>query len=134
MGMKLSEKIPPRRFVVGTGLAATELRDCGTIALEPDEQVTFVSDGGREYDVCRKSWGYYATPSTNSRLSGFGFRTALVLNAIGRLFVMIVERERCAEFEAYCALDGQRVLVWLDDPGDVERLIALAPLPAGPTP
>lgn len=124
--MNIDEKRPPRRFVAGTGAGAGELRDCAAIALEPGEQVTFVTPDGKEYDVCRKEWGFYATPSINGRLRDFGWRAALVINAVGRLFVMLVEREKMAAFEAYCALDGQRVAAWLDDPQEIARLTAAA--------
>jgi hypothetical protein len=125
--MKITENRPPRRFVAGKGDMAAELKDCARIDLEPGEQVTFVAAGGKEYDVCRKEWGFYATPSTNARLAGFDLRAALVLNAQGRVFVMLVERERQAAFHAYCAADGQRVLSWLDDPRDIEKLVRLTP-------
>ena len=59
--------------------------DCGRIALAPDEQVTFTTEAGGEYDVTRKSWGFYATPSINGRLKTFGLRAALVRNVAGRV-------------------------------------------------
>ena len=46
------------------------LKDCGKIILNNNEQVTF-SDKykqNNDYDVTKKDWGYYATPSINSRL------------------------------------------------------------------
>src|SRR5438105_15753607 len=70
---------PPRAFQVGR----TEkiwIRDCAHISLEPDEQVTFLTGEGAEYDVARKDWGFYATPSLNSRLARFGLRGVLVRN------------------------------------------------------
>lgn len=124
--MQLDPKIPPRRFFVGQSSVAAWLSDCGSISLDANEQVTFVTLQGREYDVCRKSWGYYATPSTNGRLKGFGWRTALVCNARGLLYVMLVEPEAMTEFEMYCVADDQRVLFWLDDETDVAKLLAVA--------
>jgi len=65
--MKTSFLNPPRRFDPdGTGRFA--VLDAGGIELAADEQVTFCSVTGSEYDVTRKAWGYYATPSLNARL------------------------------------------------------------------
>ena len=33
------------------------------------------SSGMKEYDFVKKNWGYYATPSINSRLKIFNFNT-----------------------------------------------------------
>ena len=44
------------------------IKDCGSIYLKSDEQVTFKCEKGSEYDVTKKEWGYYATPSLNGRL------------------------------------------------------------------
>ena len=63
--MKFKPKNPPRTFEVGAETKYT-MSDCASIELEPNEQVTFLA-GKAEYDVTRKEWGYYATPSTNGR-------------------------------------------------------------------
>lgn len=124
--MKIEIADPPRRFSVGRGAEPIVLSDCGSVHAGPDEQLTFRVPSGREYDVCRKEWGFYATPSTNGRLKRFGWRTALVRNDAGAVYVMLVEPERMAAFEAYCAAESQRVLVWLDDEDEIARLAALA--------
>ena len=77
--MKFVEKSPPRRFTVGSAVKF-EMRDCGTLALAPDEQVTLLTESGAEYDVARKDWGFYATPSLNGRLESFGLRGVLIRN------------------------------------------------------
>lgn len=109
--MKIWEKDPPRSFRAGD----TEIRDCGRIGLEPDEQVTFVTPAGKEHDFAAKSWGFYATPSVNGRLKDQGFKTALVRNEAGRYYVMVVDPERMAEFDKYLDRDGQEVVEWLDE-------------------
>ena len=96
---------PPRRFTVGRG-DKVELSDCARVDLAADEQVTFVTDSGGEYDVVRKSWGFYATPSLNDRLPRHGFRAALVRDAAGKRFMLLVERGREEDFERYRG--GQR--------------------------
>ena len=67
--MKFTPKNPPREFEVGFDKKGI-IRDCGVLVLAADEQVTLTTEQGGEYDVTRKSWGFYATPSTNGRLSG----------------------------------------------------------------
>jgi hypothetical protein len=123
--MKVSPVVPPRIFVVGFE-EKIELKDCARVALDADEQVTFVTESGAEYDVARKSWGFYATPSTNGRLKRFNLRTALIRNRNNQYFVMLVEGGKEPLFEAY--LTGQRLTVvcWLDDPEALARLDRMA--------
>ncbi|RDV03166.1 hypothetical protein [Undibacter mobilis] len=122
--MKIDAKTPPRCFTVkGAGLEDV-LCDCAHIRLEPNEQVTFITPNGAEYDVARKSWGYYATPSTNGRLKSFNFRTALVRASTGRFFVMLVETDKIESFLAYLTADKQALVCWLDDEKDLARLSA----------
>lgn len=92
-----------------------EISDCGRVELGADEQVTFVTPSGKEYDVAAKSWGFYATPSINKRLREQGFKTALVKNSRGRFYVMLVDPDRMAEFEAYLQEEKQAVEEWLDE-------------------
>jgi hypothetical protein len=111
--MRITPIEPPREFPAGHGIM---LRDCAHIALQPDEQVTFQTDSGAEYDVARKPWGFYATPSVNARLRSQGFKTALVRSAAtGRYFVMLVEMTRLAEFQAYAQSELLDMVEWLDE-------------------
>ena len=113
--MKFDRKDPPRRFTVGNSVRF-DMHDCGALRLEPDEQVTLTTPKGGEYDVARKSWGFYATPSLNGRLPQFGLRPALVKN-LGTLrqFVLLIERGSEADFDAYCVQENLAVIAWLDD-------------------
>lgn len=119
--MKVSEKRPPRGYTVGRAKPIT-ISDCGSIALEPDEQVTFMTSQGAEYDVARKSWGFYATPSTNGRLAQFGLRSALVKNDQGRFYVMLVEKGHEQAFEQYLVDEANHVVAWLDDEESLRRI------------
>jgi hypothetical protein len=135
--MRIKENNPPRRFTVGTGDLKFQMSDCGAIRLDSDEQVTFVTDDGAEYDVARKGWGFYATPSLNGRLSGFGLRGALIRNRkTGRYFVLLVRTGHEQEFEQYCAQETLAVVSWLDSTEALDRLTtalgaseALSPVP-----
>lgn len=113
--MKIDVKNPPRTFTVNGAGIRDDIHDCGTIALAPNEQVTLVTEAGGEYDVTRKAWGFYATPSMNGRLKNYSFKTALVENEAGRLYIMIVEADRMDLFEKYCRDDHQTVLRWFDE-------------------
>jgi hypothetical protein len=112
--MEITTHRPPREFAVGADRSIV-LKDCGKVFLEPDEQVTFVTASGAEYDVTRKSWGFYATPSLNARLPRFGLRGVLTRGPGGdRFFLQLVERGKEAEFYQYLAQTGVTVVCWLD--------------------
>ena len=113
--MKFTPIDPPRQFQVsGRGVTLT-LSDCGRVALEPDEQVTFTTASGGEYDVARTPWGFYATPSLNGRLPRFGLKPALARNADDKYFVLLVERGREDDFDRYCDAEDISVVEWLDE-------------------
>lgn len=112
--MKFDPLLPPRKFQVGKDQSIS-LSDCGRVTLDEDEQVTFVTNAGGEYDVARKSWGFYATPSVNKRLPSFGLRAALAKSADGTVFVWLVESGREEEMKRYAERYGLRVTAWLDD-------------------
>ncbi|MCR9221866.1 MAG: hypothetical protein NXI21_16700 [Alphaproteobacteria bacterium] len=120
--MDLTRIDPPRRFRVGRD-GAIELSECARIALQPDEQVTFTTPAGGEYDVARKDWGFYATPSLNGRLPAHGLRPALCANAAGQLYLLLVETGCEEAFHAYLDGEAMRVLLWLDGP-EAEAMVA----------
>ena len=112
--MQFSPKEPPRVFPVGlTG--EIKISDCGKMRLEADELITFDTESGAEYDVVRKDWGFYATPSMNGRLKNYGFKSALVKNKFGFIYVMLVEEGKTDEFQAYLEVEEQKVVQWLDE-------------------
>jgi len=119
--MKTAWLDPPRRFDAdGSGRHA--MADVGGIELGTDEQVTFTAASGSEYDVARKSWGYYATPSLNGRLPAHGLRPALARNSVGRYFVCLVESNAESDFARYARNAGMSVLGWLDDAETLRRV------------
>ncbi len=112
--MKFNVKSVPRIFPVG--ISQIPLSHVADIDLEPDEMVTFVSEGNLEYDVCRKSWGYYATPSLGGRLRAFGWRAAVMRNIDTRhSFVVLVQEDMEDEWMAYMLLERQELVLWIDD-------------------
>ena len=112
--MKINLKDPPRTYRCGAH-KQIEIMDCGHIESAPDEQVTFVTESGAEYDLARKDWGFYATPSINGRLQSFGIRTALTRNALKQFFIMLVEQGHEDNFMTYLADDQIDFVAWLDD-------------------
>ena len=112
--MEFIENIPPREFTVGTTKKLT-LRDLGKINLKPNEQVSFTTESGKEHDFVRKNWGFYATPSINGRLLAQGFKTALVRNLGGRIYIMVVDDSKMEEFLSYIFDTKQDVIEWLDE-------------------
>ncbi|HZS84268.1 MAG TPA: hypothetical protein VFA50_15445 [Stellaceae bacterium] len=112
--MRFEPKDPPRVFTVGNA-GPIAMKDCGTLRLAADEQVTLLTESGAEYDVARKEWGFYATPSLNGRLEGFGLRAVLIQNrGTKRYFVLLVERGHEDGFERYLAAENLRIVHWLD--------------------
>jgi SAM-dependent methyltransferase len=119
--VKITEQRPPRQFVTGRGEPIV-ISDCARILLEPDEQVTFVTASGAEYDVSRKAWGFYATPSINGRLLNFGLRAVLIRNYVGKYYVMLVERGSEGRFEEYVRVEQNTIVRWLDNEADLAQL------------
>ena len=111
--MKLKPIEPPRTFKVGHPGHKIELNHVLDLELDADEQVTLKTPEGRELDICRKSWGYYATPSLNGRLASFGYRSCLV-NSGNKRYIQVVEEDRIDEFLAYVAEQGMVLVAWLD--------------------
>lgn len=110
--MRTDLKEEPRVF----GVKGHSVKDYGKIYLDDGEMVSFVTKSGKEFDFAAKEWGFYATPSLNSRLKNEGFKTALVANENNQLYVMSVEKERLEEFFLYLKeRQDNRVLCWLDE-------------------
>jgi hypothetical protein len=113
---------PPREFEVGFPEHRVSLKDCARIELSADEQVTFTTPNGGEYDVVRKSWGFYATPSMNGRLVRFGFRSVLVRNRAGQLFLLLVEKGQENQFEEYKTREQLSIVCWFDEADALKHL------------
>tara|TARA_B100001741_G_scaffold270107_1_gene237533 strand:+ start:1625 stop:1975 length:351 start_codon:yes stop_codon:yes gene_type:complete len=112
--MKLKLKDKPRVFYP-KGDRKIKISDFGDIELLPDEQLTFVTNSKKRHDFVSKNWGFYATPSINHRLKKEGFKTALVKNLKGNLYIMVIENDKLDLFEEYCKSEDQIVIEWLDE-------------------
>lgn len=110
--MRTDLKETPRIFEI----KKFSIKDFGKIFLNDSEMVSFVTQSGKEFDFTAKSWGFYATPSVNSRLKNEGFKTALVVNENNQLYIMAVEKERMDAFFEYLKDEQEnRILCWLDE-------------------
>ena len=121
MDVKFTPINPPRSFNVGLN-EGIELTDCAHIELAPNEQVSFMTESGAEYDVVRKPWGFYATPSLNSRLRKFNLRATLVKNPSSKFFILLVERGKETEFQRYLHSESLMVVCWLDNDAEIQAL------------
>jgi hypothetical protein len=112
--MIVNERNPPRVFKVGNKITF-DMKDCGTVRLDTDEQITLLTPSGAEFDVARKEWGFYATPSLNGRLQQFHLRAVLIRNmTTNRYFVLLVEVGKETSFDRYCFQENLAVIAWLD--------------------
>ena len=109
--MKFIEENPPRIFTVGKGI---EIKDCGDMVLENDEQITFIA-GDSEYDVCKKSWGFYATPYLNGRLKSFNLETYLVINIDSKMkYIFLVHSDKKDLFRDYLKDENLQIIQRMD--------------------
>jgi hypothetical protein len=79
------------------------------------EIVTLRNASGKSCDIAATAWGFYLGPSLNSRLKSEGFKSALMVNPKGQIFLVAVEQERMGRFQGYLADNGSRILAWLDE-------------------
>ena len=112
--MEFKKIEPPRIFKVGADDSKVKLSHVMDVALGPNEQITLKSENGGEFDICRKSWGYYATPSINNRLKHFGYKTCLVESS-GRRYLHLVEQGQIETYLEYLIDQDMEVISWLDE-------------------
>lgn len=109
---KFIEKRPPRSFKVGK--SNIKLNHVADIALENNEFVTFIFDEGLEYDVTKKDWGFYATPSIESRLKNNKLRVAVMENKCTKKRYIVLVQEACMDqFSIYMKLESLEIACWL---------------------
>ena len=93
---------PARKWTTGTR-KKIEISEVGEITLNHDEQVIILGRRGSGYEVTRKSWGFYAAPSLDHRIPSYGLKAMLVINSVGRHYLMLVDKTQTQEFINYCA-------------------------------
>ena len=87
--MKIIKK--NRTFRVGSNIRLNNVAD---IFLKNNELIT-LKNKKKEFDITKKNWGYYATPSIDKRLNTYGYLTAIIKNKDTKnIFVVLVEKEK----------------------------------------
>lgn len=120
--MDIKNIIPPREFIAGFPEHRVTLKDCAHITLAPDEQVTFFTESGSEYDVTRKDWGFYMAPSLNRRLPRYNLRAVCAKNRDGQFFILAVEKGKEVLFEEYLKVEKMKIITWLDNQESLDNL------------
>lgn len=93
-------KILKKNRVFKPGPNISSITDCGRIKLLNNEQVTFISFG-KEYDFCKTNWGFYASPSINSRLKSQKFRCFLIKNKNKKKYFVVVNNSKIQVFKKF---------------------------------
>ncbi len=122
MELKIIQEGHPRKYIAGFEFKR-EIVDCGDVFLDFDEQVTLKTESGTEFDVTRKNFGYYATPSLNDRLLRFQLRPVLCKNRLNKFFILLVEVGKESIFEIYRTEEKLDVVLWFDDEASLLRML-----------
>ena len=85
------------------------IKDCARISLSTNEQVTFLSHGSN-YDFCKKSWGFYASPSINQRLINEGFSCYLIKNKHKKKYFVVVNNSKKNMFKNFLLKTKHKVI------------------------
>ena len=125
--MKIDDKGLPRTFCVGAN-GEIEITHSADIFLEHDEQITIKTDSGTEFDIVRKGFGYYATPSLNNRLVNFHLKAAIVRGRrSGRAYILMCEVGKEEEMQSYCDWDDLRIVCWISSDSDLDKIESTFP-------
>ena len=111
--MIIHKKKRPRKFCVSKKNKIF-LKDVGKIHLNEDELLTIVSNNKKNYEICRKDWGYYATPSLNFRLKKNGFRTILAKQK-KKFFILLIDIDKLKSFKQYAKIENYKIIKRLDN-------------------
>ena len=111
--MKIKILKKPRKYNVGLNNNIT-IKDLGRVELKPNEQLTF-ANGKYEYDLCKKDWGFYSTPSINKRLKKFNFEVYLVKNSFNNIYLWTIEKKNKNKFHKYLKDENHVIVTRLDN-------------------
>ena len=89
-----------------------QITDCGKIILKKDEQVTFEFNK-KKYDFCCTNWGFYASPSINSRLKKEGFKIGLFKNKENKRYILAVDKDKIKNFKIFLKETKHSLINWL---------------------
>ena len=105
--MQLKKKI--RSWTVGLK-KDIHIKEIAQIKLKLNEQVSFYSDNLNkiENEICKKSWGYYLTPSIDKKLKKYGQKIFIMKNSKKNSYLVIVNNSKLREFKRYCMSEKQQ--------------------------
>jgi len=84
------------------------------IYLKNDEQITLIDYKKNQYDIVKKSWGYYSTPSINKRLKKNNYLACIVENVEKKtFFLFLVNTKKKVDFNKYIKINKIKVIKWL---------------------
>lgn len=84
------------------------------LILNKDEQITlkFLQS---EYDIARKSWGYYVTPSLQKRCKANNLNGAIIFNKKNNQtnFVLVNSKKKIF-FKKYLDINNYKIISWIN--------------------
>ena len=105
-----------RKFVVGKSKDIT-LTDKGSVYLSNNDNISIYFDKNINFDVAKKSWGFYPLPSINKRLKNFRLKAVLVESKnFNTYFIMLVvdNKKKIKDFSNYCKKENIKIITWLN--------------------
>jgi hypothetical protein len=73
------------------------------IELNQNEQISFIDKNGSDiYEICKKIWGFYLSPSINKRLKNYNHKIYLTKDKFNKVFIMAVSLNQIKKFKFYC--------------------------------
>ena len=110
--MKIVKK--NRKFKVGFKKSYLTITHAADVKLKNDELINFKFEK-YNYNLVKKNWGFYATPSLNRRLKKEGFKSALIENLFSDTYIILVHKLKMNKFKKYCKDHKQKIVKWLSD-------------------
>jgi hypothetical protein len=81
------------------------------VCLNADEQVTFVI-GDSKFDVTKKDWGFYASPSIQKRCLNNGLKAAIIFQG-KNCYVVFVKKNKEKKFFSFIKKNKYNFLDWI---------------------
>ena len=78
------------------------------INLKPDQQITLLNNKS-EYDIAKKDWGFYVTPSIQNRLKKFNLEAILVYKS-KNYFLCLVKKNKKKYFKSYLSKEKLKLI------------------------
>ena len=106
--MKIKKK--KRRYNIGPVC----ITDVASIVLNNDEQITLMEKNYNfQYDICKKNWGYYATPSLNYRLKKNNLSSYIVkCKNNNKIFIHLVKKSKKKDYLLYLKSENMEIINW----------------------